>query len=245
MTTTDLIQQFLQEPEETETFKEIKDFPGYWCDALEGKIYTYRRGHNKKPLSNKLSQNGYVMACLYNKDKMRVANVGRIMLETFCPCEGMEQLDAAHLDNNPQNNRLSNMKWMTRSQNVQGRTYPNRYKRMKPIYVVYNDEDRTIEYFKNRLLCPIQCTTISHLTSNNNSYRNFSKKYNCWIYTDDNIPEEYKEKVDMIKQTIKELDLDSFSIRMEPRNHKPYKRGDERIPYGTGPYSKKNKTNQQ
>lgn len=88
---------------------------------------------------------------------------------------------------------------MTRSQNVQGRTYPNRYKRMKPIYVVYNDEDRTIEYFKNRLLCPIQCTTISHLTSNNNSYRNFSKKYNCWIYTDDNIPEEYKEKVDMIK----------------------------------------------
>jgi hypothetical protein len=30
---------------------------------------------------------------------------------------------------------------------------------------------------------------------------------------------------------------------MEPRNHKPYKRGEERIPYGTGPYSKKNKTN--
>ena len=45
----------------------------------------------------------------------------------------------------------------------------------------------------------------------------------------------------MIKETIKELDLDSFSIRMEPRNHKPYKRGEERIPYGTGPYTKKNK----
>lgn len=181
---------------ETETFKMVQGFPGYYADALEGCLYTYISGELKK-LSTKKSQNGYVMACLHGPNgRTKVANVGRIILETFDPIYGMEVLDAAHKDNNTEHNWLSNMEWLTHRDNIRQKQKLNRrYPRNKPVYLVYDNEEKTIEYFKNRNQCPIQKTTLSHMLSDNSSYRNYSKKYKCWAYTEETLPEEYLERI--------------------------------------------------
>lgn len=49
------------------------------------------------------------------KDKKLFAH--RIVLETFCPVENMENLQVNHIDGDKTNNNLSNLEWCTQSEN--------------------------------------------------------------------------------------------------------------------------------
>lgn len=44
--------------------------------------------------------------------------VHRLMMETFCPIEGMENLQVNHIDGNKKNNSLSNLEWTTPKENI-------------------------------------------------------------------------------------------------------------------------------
>ena len=50
--------------------------------------------------TTRIHQNGYCMVCLSNKKHRRVVQVGRLVLETFCPRPDMKELDADHIDGN-------------------------------------------------------------------------------------------------------------------------------------------------
>lgn len=178
-----------------------------------------------KQMSNKIHQNGYAMVCLHGTEgRIRVVSIGRLILETFRPIEGMEKMDACHLDDNTQNNRLSNMEWMTHAGNLKHKAFHSRSSRNKPVYVIYNDQ-KTLTFYRTRKDCPIQDTTITHCTCPQNLYSHYSKKYECWIYREEQLPEEYREKAEGMRRIADEMSLTSFSIKTDPNPiRKPYRK---------------------
>lgn len=52
------------------------------------------------------------------KCKSKLYTLHRLMLSTFKPVEGMENLQTDHIDGNPRNNDLSNLRWLTKRDNT-------------------------------------------------------------------------------------------------------------------------------
>lgn len=53
------------------------------------------------------------------KDKKAVSTgIHRLVLMSFCPVDGMEKLEADHIDGNKSNNSLSNLRWVTHEENL-------------------------------------------------------------------------------------------------------------------------------
>ena len=101
-------------------YKAIPDFEDYIINA-NGHIISFKSGnqrqdkpHTLKPIKQPL---GYYRCGLRRDGKQYHRFLHRLVLETFvskCP-DGME---CRHLDGNKLNNKLSNLKWGTRSENV-------------------------------------------------------------------------------------------------------------------------------
>ena len=70
------------------------------------------RGNILKPF---LSGGKYLCVSLGRKNKQLVH---RLVMITFLPIEGMENLQVNHKDGNPNNNQLSNLEWVTPSENI-------------------------------------------------------------------------------------------------------------------------------
>lgn len=100
--------------------KEIwKDIPGYinlYQASNYGEIKSLR--FNKEIiLKQKTDRSGHLRINLFKNNTRKEYQVHRLILETFigrCP-PGME---CRHLDGNPKNNKLDNLKWGTHSENI-------------------------------------------------------------------------------------------------------------------------------
>ena len=57
----------------------------------------------------------YAQCDLWKNNKPKKFNVHRLVLNTFSPCN--ENLECDHIDRNRYNNRLDNLRWVTRSEN--------------------------------------------------------------------------------------------------------------------------------
>lgn len=68
-------------------------------------------------LKHRLSRYGYHRVIIKINNKRIDRYVHRLVLETFCPIENMENYDCAHLDDDKDNNNLNNLMWMTRFEN--------------------------------------------------------------------------------------------------------------------------------
>ena len=68
-------------------------------------------------LEHRLTKTGYRRVTIKINNKRIDRYVHRLVLETFCPIENMENYDCAHLDDNKDNNNLNNLMWMTRFEN--------------------------------------------------------------------------------------------------------------------------------
>lgn len=85
-------------------------YSSYYKNKLKDGIYWHEISHRK-------TQTGYHRVMLKIQGNLVDKYIHRLILETFSPIDGMEFLDAAHLDDNKDNNNLSNLKWMTRLEN--------------------------------------------------------------------------------------------------------------------------------
>ena len=95
----------------------MKEHPRYkdYFITPEGGVYSARRGGLKKLSPN--VNNGYRTVCLcHNKDrKMRM--VHRLVAETFLP-NPHNLPEVNHLDENKNNNHVSNLEWCTKGDNM-------------------------------------------------------------------------------------------------------------------------------
>ena len=98
----------------TTTWKVIPSWPAYEA-STDGQIRRHRTGKVLSPWTKK-GKMPYQLVHLSQDGKSRLSRVHRLVLEAFMgPCpEGYETL---HLDDDPRNNRLDNLRWGTRAEN--------------------------------------------------------------------------------------------------------------------------------
>jgi hypothetical protein len=104
-------------------FRGIAGFPGY-CVGDDGSVWSLRPLNGKGPLMDRWRKlgttrhcQGYRQVALRRDGRPILFLVHRIVLEAFVgPCPGNSE--ACHCDGVRDNNRLSNLRWDTRQENV-------------------------------------------------------------------------------------------------------------------------------
>lgn len=108
-----------------EIWKEIPDYPLYEVSNM-GRVRSWnngRWGRRKTPLILKPFYSGnyrYNAVGIYNEDGISTPTIHRLVMLAFCGPrpDGME---TRHLNGNKRDNRLSNLSWGTRTENVHDR----------------------------------------------------------------------------------------------------------------------------
>lgn len=100
-----------------EIWKDIPGFHGYQASNL-GRIKSLKYGKEKFIGSKTKMPNGYVRCNIHIKNK--TYTIGRLILSAFIrPSNNGEECD--HIDRNPENNNLSNLRWVSRTENLLNR----------------------------------------------------------------------------------------------------------------------------
>lgn len=101
-----------------ECWLEVSGFHGYWVSNL-GRIKSYRRSKDGIILKQRLNKKGYCLVTMSDdNNKKHFVQVHRVVLKTFNPVENMDELEVNHKDEIKTNNCISNLEWMTHTENV-------------------------------------------------------------------------------------------------------------------------------
>lgn len=98
-----------------EEWKAIKGYGGKYLINEHGKVYSL---HKKDYLKLVVNNRGYVTATLWKDSKRKKHIVSRLVAEHFIPnVYNKEQVN--HIDGNKLNNHVSNLEWVTGSENIE------------------------------------------------------------------------------------------------------------------------------
>jgi len=91
---------------------EIQDYPNYLIYD-DGRVYSKNKNRFLKPY---LDKDGYYMIGLYKNCKKKVFKIHRLIALHYIPLvDGKDVVD--HIDQNKINNDISNLRWVTKSEN--------------------------------------------------------------------------------------------------------------------------------
>lgn len=101
-----------------ETFRDIKGYEGLYKVSDLGNVVRVHKGSKEDTLRKlHIARNGYVYIDLYKRNKRKKFYVHQLVAKTFLNNElNKEQVN--HIDGNKLNNKLSNLEWATRSENM-------------------------------------------------------------------------------------------------------------------------------
>ena len=90
--------------------------PNYYYATEEGEIIS---SYQNQDLAQSLDKNGYSRPGLRDAQGKSIrVHRHRLILATFNPVEGWENLEVNHKDGNKLNNRLDNLEWCTTKENI-------------------------------------------------------------------------------------------------------------------------------
>jgi hypothetical protein len=98
-------------------WKQLDKFPGYSVSD-EGQVRNDRTGHILKP---QLNTSGYPMAALPTERGWRTFSIHRLVAFAFLPPPLPGQNEVAHNDGTRTNNRATNLRWATKTENQRDR----------------------------------------------------------------------------------------------------------------------------
>ena len=93
---------------------QIKDYPNYEV-SKEGQVRNKITG---KILKQRLSNTGYYRVCLYNENNHKFFSVHRLVASAFIE-NPYNKSCVNHIDNNPKNNNVENLEWVSYKENMQ------------------------------------------------------------------------------------------------------------------------------
>ena len=96
--------------------KDIKGYEGLYAITSCGKVWSYRRKIFLKPTRNKGGK-GYYQVLLQKQGNKECKFIHRLVMENYCPIEGMEKIEVDHIDFNIENNSLNNLRWLSPEEN--------------------------------------------------------------------------------------------------------------------------------
>ncbi len=98
----------------------LEDIEGYetlYAVSDCGKVFSYKRGRYLKPGVN---GSGYLTVTFFKNGKPKTKYVHRLVVETFLEPDTLRK-EVDHIDGNTINNNISNLRWVTRSENNQNK----------------------------------------------------------------------------------------------------------------------------
>jgi hypothetical protein len=99
-----------------EVWKDIPDYEGIYQVSNLGRVKSLMF-NKEKILKQVKSSNGYFMVGLWKEKKTSSHLVHRIVYHAFCGIKSCRQYVIDHIDNNKENNNLSNLQYITNRQN--------------------------------------------------------------------------------------------------------------------------------
>lgn len=99
----------------TSHYKDIVGYEGLYSVSDSGDVWSYRAG---RVLKSKTTTAGYVQVCLYKNGTPSYKLVSRLVLEAFVGPAPSDEYQADHIDADPTNNAVSNLRWLSRQENV-------------------------------------------------------------------------------------------------------------------------------
>jgi len=93
--------------------KNIKGYEGKYSITENGKIFSHI---SNRYLIPNITRTGYHLIRLYKNNKQKAHTIHRLVAQTFL---GESNLTVNHIDGDKSNNHVSNLEWITHSENVQ------------------------------------------------------------------------------------------------------------------------------
>lgn len=95
--------------------KDIEGYEGKYAVTDDGRVWSYK---SHIFLSEKIAKNQYRQVCLYNNGQKKMFYIHQLVAQTFIP--NPEHLSTVnHKDFNKGNNKVENLEWLSRYDNIQ------------------------------------------------------------------------------------------------------------------------------